>query len=63
MQTSQIVKRFNFDPDNITKPKLNIHNYISQAIVRQNKSISKKYSDPEAYKEYIQLKEIEKYNK
>lgn len=63
LQTSQIVRRFNFDPENETKTKLTIHNYIAQAVAKQNKAVSKKYNDPAAYDEYMKLKEIEKYNK
>lgn len=57
-----IIRRFNSDPANISKNRLTMSAYVSQAVAAFNKRVPLKYSDPVAYKEYIAIKESEEYN-
>lgn len=57
-----IVKRYNRDPENIGKKKLTLGMYAGQAIAAFNKSVPLKYSDPVAYKEYIDALKSKEYN-
>lgn len=57
-----VIRRFNSDPNNISKKKLSTSLYAAQAIADFNQRVPLKYIDPIAYKEYLEIKEIEKYN-
>lgn len=57
-----IIRRFNSDTDNISKKKLTFSTYVSQAVAAYNARVPLRYSDPIAYKEYLEIKEAEKYN-
>lgn len=57
-----IIKRYNLDPENASKSKLNISSYATQAFSLFNKKIPLKYSDPVAFKEYLKLKDETEYN-
>lgn len=56
----EIIHRFNNDPENLGRKKLDRNLYVAQAIMSYNKRVPLKYSDPVAYEEYIKMqKEIE----
>lgn len=57
-----IIKRYNSDPENKAKPKLTFTMYAKQAFIAFNKKLPLKYVDPEAYQEYLKLKEETEYN-
>lgn len=57
-----IIRRFNSDTENISKKKLTFSAYVSQAVAAYNARVPLRYSDPIAYKEYLEIKEAEKYN-
>lgn len=59
---TSIIRRFNSDPENLSKPQLTVSSYVSQAVAAFNKRVPLKYSDPNAYKEYVAIKETEEYN-
>lgn len=57
-----IIYRYNSDPENKGKNQLTKSIYAAQAISAYNKRIPLKYSDPIAYKAYIEIKQSEMYN-
>ena len=59
---NKIIRRFNNDPQNATKNKLNFSMYVAQAVAAFNKRVPLRYSDPVAYQQYLEIKETEKYN-
>lgn len=58
----QIIIRYNKDPDNMQKPRLTESLYVSQAIDAFNRRVPLKYSDPVAFREYLEIKEAKEYN-
>lgn len=62
-QMRSIIRRFNSDPENKVKNKqLTTNTYITNAIAAYNKRMPLKYSDPIAYKEYLEIKKEAEYN-
>lgn len=62
-QMRSIIRRFNSDPENKVKNKqLTTNTYITNAIAAYNKRMPLKYSDPIAYKEYLEIKKDAEYN-
>lgn len=59
---NKIIRRYNNDPQNVTKDKLNFSMYVAQAVAAFNKRVPLKYSDPIAYQNYLEIKEAEQYN-
>ena len=57
-----IIRRFNSDPENISKKNLTVSTLVAQALSHYIKYIPLKYVDPIAYKEYIKIKAVEEYN-
>lgn len=57
-----IISRYNQDPENCAKEKLTTSTYAAQAIAAYNKRIPLKYLDPIAYREYLEIKEAQRYN-
>lgn len=57
-----IVRRYNKDPENITKEPLTIQNFIIQAVIAFIKKMPLRYSDPVAYEQYLSLKQKKEYN-
>lgn len=60
--SNAIIRRFNSDPANISKKRLTMSAYVTQAVSAFNKHVPLKYADPVAYKEYISIKQTEEYN-
>ncbi len=58
-QMVDIIFRYNFDPNNKTNKLLTISNYVPQAIKLMNEKMPLKYSDPDAFKEYMLLQKGE----
>ena len=59
---NNVIRRYNSDPSKISKDRLSMSAYVSQAIVEYNKKVPLKYIDPVAYREYMKIKLSEKYN-
>ncbi len=59
----EIIERYNADVENSGKQRMTTVAYIVQAIALLNEKAPLKYSNPEAYKEYVKAKEAEKYNR
>lgn len=58
-----VIRRFNSDPANISKGNLSMSKLASQALSAYIKRLPLKYVDPIAYKEYLEIKSTEEYNK
>ena len=51
----EIIYRFNNDPDNIGRRKLDRNLYVAQAVLAYNQKMPLKYSDPVGYEEYLKM--------
>lgn len=51
----EIIHRFNNDPDNIGRRKLDRNLYVAQAVLAYNQKMPLKYSDPVGYEEYLKM--------
>ena len=60
--SAAIIRRFNSDPANISKKRLTMSAYVTQALSAFNKRVPLKYADPIAYQEYLAIKQAEEYN-
>lgn len=59
----RIIDRWNRDPDNITKKKMDFGTYCNNALLLLNKSMPLKYSDPELYAEEKESEAFKEYSK
>lgn len=60
-QANKIIARYNRDPDNVEKKKMDFKTYCNNAVALLNKSMPDKYTNPKIFYEY--LKKKSKYNK
>lgn len=58
-----IIKLYNHDLSNVWKKNMTLSSFGLQALVYYIKNIPLKYSDPQAYHEYMEVKDAEEYNK
>lgn len=54
----KIIERYNADVENITKVKMDIHSYVNNAVHYLNSNMDLKYTNPELYREQMQLKKM-----
>ena len=60
---SNIIHRYNADVENSCKPRLSIDKYIVNAVHQLNLNMPLRYSDPKRYKDWLDAKEAQEYNK
>lgn len=55
-QADKIIARYNRDPDNVEKKKMDFKTYCNNAVALLNKSMPDKYTNPKIFYEYLKKK-------